>query len=62
VFIYEHLACVYVFVPGAYGGQNKTSALLELELQKAMCHHVGSENQTKATWKSSHALTPDPPL
>lgn len=42
-------------VTGAFRGQ-KTSALLELELQKVSSHHVGAGNQTRSSTRTASTL------
>lgn len=48
---------VYHICAGNCGGQKEVSALLELELQSFMSHHVGAGNPTQALHKISKIFT-----
>ena len=53
------LLCVCIMhVPGAHGGQNRASDLLELELQTVVRHHTGAGNRTQVLCKSSQCSKP----
>jgi hypothetical protein len=45
-------------VPGAHGGQNRASDLLELELQTVVRHHTGAGNRTQVLCKSRQCSKP----
>ena len=50
--------CLHVYLCttcelGTHGGQKRTLALLELELQMVVCHHMCAGSQTQVLWKSS---------
>lgn len=49
------------YVPGTCGGQKKAQDLLDLELQTAVCCHVGTGNQTQVSLDEEPGLLiPEP--
>ena len=50
---YVLTTCIYVYVPGACGGQKKESDYLELELQKFVSYCMDSGNWTSVFCRNS---------
>lgn len=59
LYVSEHFACMYVYVPCVYLVHTEARRVhwipLELKLQKAMNHYLGKENWTLVPWKMSQS-------